>query len=86
MPHSCQTLPLQDRRAAASLLGVVLAKRPSIADFLVAEGALQSAVQLLLKGGPGAGDHSPVSALSRLFFEAWRPSRHGHAFVYVLTT
>lgn len=40
----------QDQRAAASLLGVVLAKRPSIADFLVAEGALKAAVQLLLKG------------------------------------
>jgi hypothetical protein len=40
---------------------VVLAKRPSIADFLVAEGALQSAVQLLLKGGPRAGDPSPAS-------------------------
>jgi hypothetical protein len=44
----------QDQRAAASLLGVVLAKRPSIADFLVAEGALKAAVQLLLKGGSRA--------------------------------
>ena len=41
---------------------MVLAKRPSIADFLVAEGALQSAVQLLLKGGPRAGDPSPATA------------------------
>lgn len=41
---------LQDQVAAASLLGVVLSKRPSIADFLVGEGALKAAVQLLIKG------------------------------------
>lgn len=40
----------QEQQAAASLLGVVLAKRPSIADFLVAEGALENVVSLLLTG------------------------------------
>lgn len=46
----------EDQRAAASLLGVVLAKRPSIADFLVAEGALTASVQLLLKGDKQTAD------------------------------
>ena len=47
----CAARVAQEQRAAASLLGVVLAKRPSIADFLVAEGALTATVALLLKGG-----------------------------------
>lgn len=52
---------------------MVLAKRPSIADFLVAEGALKSAVQLLLKGGPGAGDPSPASVPYRFLCRAMMP-------------
>lgn len=55
----------QDQRAAASLLGVVLAKRPSIADFLVAEGALAASVQLLLKGGSASTPR--LSAIRTMF-------------------
>ena len=46
---------VQEQRAAASLLGVVLVKRPGIADFLVAEGALANAVSLLLTGASPPG-------------------------------
>jgi len=46
----------QEQQAAASLLGVVLAKRPSIADFLVAEGALENVVSLLLTGDAETAD------------------------------
>ncbi len=42
---------VQEQQSAASLLGVVLAKRPGIADFLVKEGALENLVSLLLSGG-----------------------------------
>lgn len=45
---------------------MVLAKRPSIADFLVAEGALQSAVQLLLNGGCRLDASCPAGALHSL--------------------
>ena len=31
---------------------MILAKRPSISDFLVGEGALKAVVQLLVKGAP----------------------------------
>ena len=50
----CGTLAAQEQRPAASLLGVILAKRPSISDFLVGEGALKAVVQLLVKGAPAS--------------------------------
>ena len=37
-------------RAAARLLGTVLAKRPAIADFLVGEGALPTVANLVATG------------------------------------
>lgn len=42
---------VQEQQPAVSLLGVVIAKRPAIAEFLVGEGALKAAVALLASGG-----------------------------------
>ena len=39
-----------EARAAAKLLGTVLAKRPAIADFLVGEGALPTVANLVATG------------------------------------
>lgn len=45
-----------EKRPAAALLGTILDKRPGIADFLVAEGALKTVVQLFVKGDAQTAD------------------------------
>lgn len=46
----------KEQRPAVSLLGVVIAKRPAIAEYLVGEGALKAAVALLASGDARMAD------------------------------
>lgn len=52
----------EEQRPAVSLLGVIIAKRPTISEFLVAEGALRAAAALLASGDPMTSD-TAVSAV-----------------------